>query len=218
MQLLQIELLTNSLSHTETFYGYVLGFSILDKGESHISFKAGASILKFALAEKSRAYYHFAFNIPANLLDKAFSWAKDKAELIPVTPDTYYADFTNWHAKSFYFYDNNGNILEFIARYDLHNDVPAEHFNMSHINCISEIGIVCSNLEKECNNLMEVYGFTYFDMQPPLENFKVLGDNNGLLILSSQGRNWYPTDIVAEKFETKVKLVEKGQEIELVFH
>lgn len=218
MHLLQIELLTDSLSNTETFYSYVLGFRVLDKSEGHISFKAGSSILRFNLAKHSKAYYHFAFNIPCNQLENAFKCIKEKAELIPVTPDSFYADFSNWHAKSFYFYDNNRNILELIARYDLKDEVYVEHYNVNQISCISEIGIVCRNLDKECSNLMEVYGFTYFDMQPPLENFKVLGDNNGLLILSSHGRNWYPTEIVAENFETKVKL-KKGEEmIELVFH
>lgn len=218
MQLLQTELLTDSLSNTETFYSYVLGFSVLDKSENHVSFKAGSSILRFNLAEGSRAYYHFAFNIPCNQLEKAFKWIKDKAELIPVTNDNYYADFSNWHARSFYFYDNNGSILEFIARYDLKDEVHTEHFNVNQISCISEIGIVCRDLDKECTNLMETYSFTYFDMQPPLENFKVLGDNNGLLILSSHGRNWYPTETIAENFETKVKVKEGEEVIELVFH
>ena len=218
MQLREIELLTGSLSETETFYAYVLGFEVLYKSEEHISFKVGSSTLTFKLVEGSKAVYHFAFNVPVKQLEQAFKWTKQKVELIPVTEDSFYADFSNWHAKSFYFYDNNGNILELIARYDLPDNSTSEHFSIKQVKCISEIGIVCHDLEKECNNLMEAYGFTYFDMQPPLENFKVLGDNNGLLILSSHGRHWYPTEHVAENFETKIKLAENGEEIELVFH
>lgn len=218
MRLLQIELLTDSLSETETFYGYVLGFNVLEKSEKHISFRTGNSVLRFELREGSKACYHFAFNLPGNKLEQAFKWMTDKAELIPVDNANYYTDFSNWHAKSFYFYDNNRNILEFIARYDLHDEEQSSHFDIKQVRCISEIGIVCNNLEKECNSLMHTYGFTYFKMQPPLENFKVLGDNNGLLILSNKGRNWYPTDVPAENFETKIKLVDEGNEFDLVFH
>ena len=37
----------------------------------------------------------------------------------------YIADFIKWHAKSFYFKDPAGNILELIARFDL-DDIAGE--------------------------------------------------------------------------------------------
>ena len=60
-----------------------------------------------------------AVNLPGF---EAFAWANKKVELIPITPTSNIADFKNWNAKAFYFYDNNQNIVEFIARFDLDNN------------------------------------------------------------------------------------------------
>ena len=74
-------------------------------------------------------YYHFAFNIPSNKFEEAFEWMKQKVELLWLEDyKSYIADFVNWHAKSFYFLDPAGNILELIARFDL-NDTVEEKFS-----------------------------------------------------------------------------------------
>ena len=74
-------------------------------------------------------FYHFAFNIPSNKFEEAFQWMQTRVDLLWLDDyKSYIADFTNWNAKSFYFTDPAGNILEFISRFDL-DDIAAEPFS-----------------------------------------------------------------------------------------
>jgi hypothetical protein len=51
------------------------------------------------------------------------------------------ADFVNWRAKSVYFFDPAGNIIELIARFDL-NNASSEKFSSEQFLSLSEIGLV----------------------------------------------------------------------------
>src|SRR5205085_700566 len=94
------------------------------------------------------------------------------------------ADFVNWHAKSVYFCDPAGNILELIARLDLNNEVD-DPFSSLQFLSISEVGMVFGDdkLNKKTEALMQQYDLPYFDKQPPLPQFKALGDDEGLFII-----------------------------------
>ena len=89
-----------------------------------ITVTAGKSSLIFEEADAGvNPFYHFAFNIPSNKFEEAFEWMRQKVELLWLDDyKGYVADFVNWHAKSFYFVDPAGNILELISRFDL-NDI-----------------------------------------------------------------------------------------------
>ena len=67
------------------------------------------------------------------------------------------AQFENWNANAVYFYDNNGNILEFIARHDLQNN-QFTPFNSESILNISEIGIVSEAPLELANQLIDKHG------------------------------------------------------------
>ena len=202
MKILDVEILSNNLDKTEKFYSQVLGFKLKEKSEAAISFSTGHTKLTFNYSDHPDPVYHFAFNIPNNQLNEAFEWTKNKVDVMDVTPGDKIADFVNWNAKSFYFYDSNGNILEFIARYDLDNksDTP---FNIRSIISISEIGVATDNV---------------FSKQPRMPNFTALGNHDGLLILSSANRHWYPTDKTAQKLFTRLCIESNGSGQWLQFH
>ena len=90
---------------------------------SGITITAGETKLIFEEAQADQnPFYHFAFNIPSNKFEEAYEWAKDKVKLLWLKDyDSFIADFKNWHAKSFYFKDPAGNILEMISRFDLND-------------------------------------------------------------------------------------------------
>ena len=111
MDILEVELLSDDISKTELFYNEVLGLQTISKSESSVSFGTASTKLTFRLSENLNPVYHFAFDIPNNKLLEAFDWIEKKTEIMEVVPPDKIADFYNWNAKSFYFYDNNGNIL-----------------------------------------------------------------------------------------------------------
>jgi catechol 2,3-dioxygenase-like lactoylglutathione lyase family enzyme len=211
MQISEVHLFTNSLSETEFFYKEKLGFKVMEKSDELLSFQIGDSLLYFHLSSAvQKPVYHFAFDIPENKLLEGLEWIRERAELIPFETHEI-IDFSNWHAKSFYFYDNNGNILECIVRYDLKHTSEAI-FNADSFIKISEIGFVVDNVLRFCDAVNLEYETDYFVMQPKRENFSVLGDNDGLFIVSGENRNWFPTMNQAQPFWTKVVFENNGKQ------
>ena len=127
------------------------------------------------------------------------------------------ADFVNWHAKSVYFYDPAGNIVELIARFDLNN--PAEEvFSSSQFLSLNEVGLVLTNenFDKEITDLENSYSLSYFDKQPPLPKFRAMGDDHGLFVIVPEHRNWYPTDKPSEMLPMTVEFENGGKSNSLV--
>lgn len=209
MNILELELLTDTLDETELFYSDVIGLKVISKNNSGISFAAGSTILTFRPSENRKPVYHFAFDIPNNKLSEAFAWIEKKTKILEVVPPDKIADFYNWNAKSFYFYDNNGNVLEFIARFSLDN-ASEKPFDGSSIVSISEIGFVSKNVSQLSDEICKKYALSIFPKQPKLNKFIVLGTDTGLFILVEENRDWYPTDKKAKSFWTKVLFLNNG--------
>lgn len=217
MHILEIELLTGNLEETEHFYSNLAGLTTKQKDTTSISFMAGHSTLTFIRSGELNPRYHFAFNIPKNQVESAAAWVAERFELILGPDNETIADFISWNAKAVYFYDNNGNILELIARFDL--DTASDRpFSASSILSISEIGIVTDAPMAFAKQLIEKENFSYFSKSPVSESFVVLGDDNGLLIIVKNHRNWYPTQQKSQKQYTKIKLSRNGQQKELTIN
>lgn len=199
MLIRELHIESADLNGTLEFYQVRLGLPVVSKNATQVCILIGSSLLYVHLKKESTAQYHIAFNIPCNKIREANEWLKGKADPLIIYNDSSIVDFRNWNAESVYFMDNNGNVLECIARRDLKNDIQHE-FDHSCFLSISEVGIVTENVEATCNSLIRQFGLHYFDKQPPLKNFAAIGDDYGLLIISSSGRNWYPTSIPSKAY------------------
>ena len=205
MNILEIEILTSNLEETEYFYTKVLELRAIDKTRDMVSLRAGKSIFSFIHSDKLNPRYHFAFNIPNNKLEEALIWISKRAELIKNEEGAFITNFDSWNAKSLYFYDNNGNVLEFITRFDL-NEISDKPFTSESISSISEIGIVTDKPLVFAEKMINEHQLKYFAKGPKREDFAVLGDDNGLIIISSPNRDWYPTHHRAENHPVKMKI------------
>ncbi len=214
MEIKAIEITSPEISATRQFYHKKLGFKIHHDTKDKISFETGSSILTFILSSQPRPRYHFAFLIPDNTVSDALEWLSSRATLIRNPADKLITDFKSWNARSIYFYDNNGNILEFIARLDLQN-ASTEKFSASSIRCLNEIGLVVDAPLSYSEKLIHKLAIDYFDKGPKKEDFVVLGDNQGLLIISGTNRNWFPTEHKAKKYYLKTVLAINGEQKEI---
>ncbi|GJN60214.1 VOC family protein [Elizabethkingia anophelis] len=214
----ELILQTHNLIETEKFYSEKLQLEIITKTESSVSFRAGDSVLTFEQNECGKNFkYHFAFNIPANQLEEAIIWAYNKIELIRNPESHLITNFDNWKAQAIYFYDNNGNLVEFIGRADLDNNSDTEFSSKSILN-ISEIGIVTVNPLDLAIQITQQTGIDYFIKATKTEDFVVLGNDNGLLIIVNPNRNWYPTENKAEKHKVKARIITDETELSLDFN
>ncbi|NEU08644.1 hypothetical protein GZH53_10005 [Flavihumibacter sp. R14] len=200
MDILEVSLLSNDIPSTRSFYAEVLKLPVSSHHPRNVSIVAGSTKLIFNYVEGIEPVYHFAFNIPASQLNNVIRYLQARLEIMPASENGgIIADFKSWNARSVYFNDNNGNILECVARFDLDeltSGVEAGSFILN----ISEIGVVTENVS-EAENLLHRSGIPLYSKGPQQEDFSVLGDDNGLIILKDKHRGWMPNDLLPQRFD-----------------
>lgn len=214
MQINRVILQTSALKKLTAFYKTAMGLPVDSKNENETTIRIGSTELEFKQVSAADPFYHVAINIPANKIEEAKSWLSGRVELIWM--DDYksdIADFVNWHAKSVYFFDPAGNIIELIARFDLANKA-VEPFSSEQFLSISEmgLGVKGDEFDKSVSNLLEQYQLSYFAKQPPLPQFRAIGDDEGLFIVVPEKRNWFPTDKASGIFPMEILFENEGKE------
>jgi hypothetical protein len=219
MQIKKLILQTSYLETLKEFYSSILELPVQMVSGEEIIIKIGASSLVFTETKEVEPFYHFAINIPSNKIQEAKNWMGSKLKLLWMEDyKSEIADFVNWHAKSVYFYDPAGNILELIARFDLNND-QEDAFSSKQFLSINEVGLVFEpdKFDQRTSELRNNYSLSYFSKQPPLPQFRASGDDEGLFVVVPAHRNWYPTDKPAEIFSMRVEFENHDCEYELGF-
>ena len=210
MKILDLQLEANNLDTILEFYGETLNLAIVKQTTEEIRFQAGDTQLTFIAKPTTKAQYHFAFNIATNHLAQAIKWAQATGiPLLPSPKDETITYFDTWKAQSIYFWDKNGNLLEFIAREDtqIQKDVP---FSPKEMLNISEIGLVTKKPIATGETIQQQLGIDFFSKATPLAEFCALGDDDGLLILVTPNRTWYPTDILAQRSPATIQIEVDG--------
>ncbi|WP_420149406.1 VOC family protein [Spirosoma sp.] len=195
MKLLTIELETANLTATREFYTRRLDLPIVDESADSLTLQVGWTQLIFRSVAYPVAPYHFAINVPSGMLEMCMYWFSLDYMDTQAQGQTI-AEFPAWRARSAYFFDNNGNILEFIARHDL----PSVDSNLTAEDLfqgISELGIVTPCVVKTTYQLSKHFGVKPFSKSKPMHDFAALGDDNGLFIVSKENRNWLFTNVPA---------------------
>jgi|SRR5882724_3463084 len=215
MQLKEIKLYTAHLQELFYFYYEILGMDCTLSG-NELQIRTKDSLLRFEKAVAGTdPYYHFAFNIPSNKIDEAYSWLNERVKLLWIEDyKSFIADFSGWHAKSLYFIDPGGNVVEFISRFDL-ADIAEEPFSADLIRSVSEMGLVyvASSFNEKINHLLTAYSLSYFIKQKPLAEFRAIGDDEGLFICVPEHRSWYPLkDKPASIYPAEVLVKTPGKE------
>ncbi len=192
----KVSLQTRVLDSLDTFYSGVLGLPT-SRGANRLNVQCGWTELVFEQGDVD-AIYHFAFNIPENQLESARSWLADRIDVSEIF------HFESWNAHAFYFSDPSGNILEFIARHDLPNAAVSWE-GASSILCMSEIGLVVPDVLATAERVKS--SLSLQEYRPGSPDFTALGDEQALLILVREGREWFASrGLVASSFPLKVQM------------
>jgi catechol 2,3-dioxygenase-like lactoylglutathione lyase family enzyme len=187
------------------FYRDTLGLPVEFTGDQ-LRVRAGWTDLTFVPSSLDSApLYHFAFNIPENQVHAAMEWTAQRAEILADQAGQTIFPSESWNADAFYFKDPAGNILELIARHDLHN-ATAGGFNSEQILCVSEIGLGTEDVPGLVDQLQDRFGISPFKGERS-DGFTAVGDNEGLYIVVQQGRIWRPdTGVPAELLPVHVNV------------
>ena len=190
MRIVSVAFETEDVIRAESFYGSTLGFPTT-REDGTLTIRAGSSHLTLHEAPTGPGKQHLAFTIPRLMFESAKEWI---AERVPLLRDADGRDefetSPHWNARSLYFSDPEGNILEFIIRRDIPDD-RTEPFRAEHVQCISEVGISVGHVPDVAARAESVFGLNVYGSGSP--TFQPVGDVEGLLIFVSLGRPWFPT-------------------------
>lgn len=207
MKITRLTVKSNKVKEQLKFYKHQLGFEVTEYDEKCFVVKAGYSELCFEYAANFQPY-HIAFHIPDNEEEKALRWIENEKPVLKDSTEKI-IDFSNWKAKSVYFYDEERNIIEFISRRDFNHENSAL-FNAQSVLGIAEIGLAVESIEPVFDQFQDI-GLMRYDGN--LESFCAIGDDEGLIICVDQNKKtWYPTSDTAMpapfrlEFEHKEKL------------
>lgn len=210
-----LRLLTHAqLTSLKKFYCELIGFTLISESENNLSIRAGLTEINFVKdnSSASRPFYHFAFNIPENKMDKAFEWQRKKTTIIhpnPTGPTDSITHFSHWNAHSIFFLDPAGNLVEYIARHDLKNKAEGE-FSVKDILYASEIGFIVNDVSVSGNELIK--GLNISEYRPLTNDFWPIGDEHGLLLMIKKGREWRARESeknITDVFKTSVSINNK---------
>jgi len=201
----EIVLKTSALTKTRNFYRRTLELEMVEDEPQRVAFQVGKTRLVFEEVADGKPFYHFAFNVPVRRFSDAFEWIDAKLEILPIDGGSLpIAAYPRWNAQSFYFYDNNGSVLECIVRFDLPDEPSGPQFSSKDFLEISEIGIPSKNVEARIAEF-EAKGVPLFPPGPRRPEFSPMGDNRGLLLVVEEGRPWIPTNHEAEPHPLRVR-------------
>ena len=137
-------------------------------GASRLRFEPGPAVCS-----------HFAVNVPPQRFEEAVEWARERVELVDDD-----VPFPAWRARSAYFFDPGGNIVELIAR----ERAPGDELFLE----ISEVGLPVADVGVAVRWLESELALPHFSGNRT--DFSAVGDDRGLFIVVPVGRPWLFTE------------------------
>jgi catechol-2,3-dioxygenase len=219
MKITQLTLSAPDPAELKKFYSGDLGFEEISASTESdgFSFKCGNTRVNFAPGDRD-AKYHFAFNVHPDKLPEAITWLQDRdIELLHSQEHKgFLVDFPNWWAKSIYFYDPAGNIVEIIGRGAIGAAGNTPKFSAQWILGVSEIGIVTEDIPYFREWINITHGISPFSRNQNTDDFSAMGDDHGLLLLVNPGRRWLMGNFDAKHFPLAIEGVTEGREFKLM--
>ncbi len=214
MQITELKIFSADIAAQKKFYTQVLDFQLKKETSQSISLKIGHSILTIEKGKTNPAY-HFAFNIPSNQAKEALYWLQKRVKILKNEQEEIIY-FDAWQAEAIYFYDADQNLVEFIARKTLKKP-SLKKFSRDSVLAISEIGLVCTELQKEFDILnlctkFEIYSGNF-------ERFCAIGNEEGLIVGINKNKKdyWFPTNEKAHIADFELKVIQNQKYFKITY-
>ena len=190
MHITDVRIGTAALRASVHFYRDVLELPVTVSGRT-ATVTVGRSTITLIERTGLRESNHLAFTIPSNRFEDASEWLAARVELMSWQGgETVLRGGEPWNSESVYFLGPDEIILELITRQHLANPAD-EPFSSRQLLCVSEVGLASPNVAATFAETQRVFGVDTFAGESP--DFTTAGDQNGLLILVTEGRPWFPT-------------------------
>ncbi|UXZ56539.1 hypothetical protein [Curtobacterium sp. Arg-1] len=187
MDIRQVHLATRSLDDTARFYER-LGCPV-EIVDAAVRVVVGSSLLVFRELPEMTGALHLAITIPIGTFDAAKAWIAGLTTVLGADDQDEFEGPPNWNSRSVYFEGPDEQLLELIERRDLPAD--AGENTVVPLVSISEVGVPVPDVLGAVDALRRAGLEPYAN--PPGESFAAVGDVDGLVILVSPDRRWFPT-------------------------
>lgn len=187
MDIRQVQLATRSLADTARFYER-LGCSV-EIVDATARIMVGSTLLVFRELPEMTGALHLAITIPTGAFDAAKAWIAGLTTVLGTDDQDEFEGPPNWNSRSVYFEGPDQQLLELIERRDLPVDV-GENTAVPLVS-VSEVGVPVPDVLGAVEALRRAGLEPYAN--PPGESFAAVGDVDGLVILVSPDRRWFPT-------------------------
>lgn len=190
MDIRQGQLATRSLVDTARFYER-LGCSV-EVVDATVRVVVGSSLLVFRELPEMTGALHLAITIPTGTFEAAKAWIAELATLLGADDQDEFEGPPDWNSRSVYFEGPDQQLLELIERRDLESDARRVGTGTAvPLVSVSEVGVSVPDV------LGAVEALRRAGLEPyanhPGESFAAVGDVDGLVILVSPDRRWFPT-------------------------
>jgi catechol-2,3-dioxygenase len=189
MRITRVDITSTDVAAAAKFYAGVLGLPVVVAPDS-ATLRIGASTIVLRHGPASPGINHLAFTIPANRFGEAKAWLSSRVPLLTKDGADEFPLGGTWNSESVYFPGPDGSILELIARHSLENATP-HRFTSADLLCVSEIGLGVPDVPAVVDALEAQFGLPRFGDGG--DQFTPVGDHDGLLIVVSQDRPWFPS-------------------------
>ncbi|MBF4629423.1 VOC family protein [Curtobacterium flaccumfaciens] len=187
MDIRQVQLATRSLAGTARFYER-LGCPV-EIVDATVRIVVGSSLLVFRELPEMTGAVHLAMTIPTGTFEAAKAWIAGLTTVLGTDAQDEFEGPPNWNSRSVYFEGPDQQLLELIERRDLPVDV-GENTAVPLVS-VSEVGVPVPDVLGAVEALRRAGLEPYAN--PPGESFAAVGDVDGLVILVSPDRRWFPT-------------------------
>lgn len=194
MDIRQVQLATRSLADTARFYER-LGCSV-EIVDATARIMVGSTLLVFRELPEMTGALHLAITIPTGAFDAAKAWIAGLTTVLGTDDQDEFEGPPNWNSRSVYFEGPDQQLLELIERRDLESGARragdgSGTGTVVPLVSVSEVGIPVPDVLGAVEALRRAGLEPYAN--PPGESFAAVGDVDGLVILVSPDRRWFPT-------------------------
>lgn len=207
MKIEHVAMYASNFDATRQFYITKFQFPLISEEHDRFTMKVGETTVTFIEAPlNEKPFYHFAFDIPANQFKEAKAWTKGKITLSKEQDedDVYFAGID---AKSIYFEDPAGNIVEFICRLSDAKQSTAP-FTAFSLQKMSEMSIVVRDKIRAVPTFHNVSIFERDHKEITAEGLTFMGEREdaSYLLLVNEDRRWFFSDKIAKAFPVEILL------------
>jgi catechol 2,3-dioxygenase-like lactoylglutathione lyase family enzyme len=207
MEILSVDTVTRSMAETGAYYETVLGLPVR-KEIGAVEVTVGRSVIRFREDPDAVGDQHYAFLVDDTRFDAVRAFLAAGPGLLGDGDRTEFEAQPAWNARSLYFPGPDRSVLEVIARRDLPSSLGAGHvpgakassphgpgaqpvpFGPGDLLSLSEVGIAVPDVVATADRLTDAGIGRYPDGSA---TFSPAGHIDGMLILVSPGRTWFPT-------------------------